>query len=514
MQFFDDLVARATYGPGNLEWLHLLTNEWQIIADAGYCDLMLWVPRYQADQPLNLGQPLPQQTSFVCLAQIRPTTTHTVFHQDWVGQDLPGPLQEEAISSWNKQTQAQIQDQENLTDISLDTELIPLIRNGRPLALLTVHREESKHRRRPKAERVHRDISHHLIQMAARGAWPDFSAPVGASNGNPRVSDGLIMLDTEGFVTYASPNALSIYKRINFKGELLGSCLLEATRPLIQAGEKADETLPLVLSGRMPWRSEIKARRASIAFRAIPLRQFSRWGEQRYGALLLCRDVTEMRRREMEMMSKDATIREIHHRVKNNLQTVSALLRLQSRRMESKEAREGLEQAMRRVSTIAMVHDALSQGLNQQVDFDDLIGRQFHLAAELASPGQHVSTQIEGSFGQLPSQVATPLALVINEVVANAVEHGLAGRTGQVLLACQHEQTPEGGRSMRVTISDDGAGISPQKIAELERGTGKTGLGTQIVKTLVSSELEGTIGWSARPEGGTQVTIQLPLSEG
>ena len=78
------------------------------------------------------------------------------------------------------------------------------------------------------------------------------------------------------------------------------------------------------------------------------------------------------------LLSKDATIREIHHRVKNNLQTVSALLRLQSRRMTTDEARQGLEQAMRRVATIATVHEALSQGLTQNVDFDELIERQFH----------------------------------------------------------------------------------------------------------------------------------------
>ena len=94
----------------------------------------------------------------------------------------------------------------------------------------------------------------------------------------------------------------------------------------------------------------------------------------------------------MELVTKDATIREIHHRVKNNLQTVAALLRMQSRRMVSDEAKQGLEQAMRRVATIALVHETLSQGLTQSVDFDELIGRQFRLSAEVASPSQQVKT--------------------------------------------------------------------------------------------------------------------------
>lgn len=513
MSLTETLERSGAYGPGDIEWLHLLTNEWQIIADTGYCDLMLWAPDSETTGGfLSLSQALPAETSFISLAQIRPSTTHTVFHTDLVGRSLHRALRERAIASWNSQTPKTLNDESNLTDITLETEFIPLIRNNRPVALLSVHRESLGTRKRQKAERAYRDVSHHLLQMVSRGAWPEFSAPVGTAHGNPRVSDGLMMLDTDGRVTYASPNALSIYKRLKFSGDMIGKSLLEVTRSLLPAGEKADETLPLVLTGRMPWRAEIKAQRKNVSFRAIPLRRFSRLGEERYGAVLLCRDVTELRSRELEMMSKDATIREIHHRVKNNLQTVSALLRLQARRMTTVEAKEGLEQAMRRVATIALVHEALSQGLTQDVDFDDLIGRQFRLAAELASPGQQVETLVEGSFGRLPSQIATPLALVINEVVANAVEHGLAGETGTVTLKCQHYYSESQEHSLTVTVADTGAGIDDRKIRELEEGASTTGLGTQIVKTLVSSELNGTIHWASMPQGGTLVTIEVALA--
>lgn len=510
MTLTEVLTKTGAYGPGDIEWLHLLTNEWQIIADTGYCDLLLWIPDEEtvSDQ-FSLTQSLPPSTGFVSIAQIRPSSTHTVFYQDLVGVPLIKELVDRAVASWNSQTPKTVKDEQYLTDIVLDAEFFPLIRNGRTVALLSVHRESLGTRKRQKAERVYRDVSHHLLLMVSRGAWPEFSAPVGTAHGNPRVSDGLITVDTDGRVTYASPNALSIYKRLNFEGDLIGKSLLEVTRTLLPSGEKADETLPLVLTGRMPWRAEIKANRKSITFRAIPLRHFSRLGEERYGAVILCRDVTELRHREQEMMSKDATIREIHHRVKNNLQTVSALLRLQSRRMTTLEAKEGLEQAMRRVATIALVHEALSQGLNQEVDFDELIGRQFRLAAELASPGQHVETVIQGSFGMLPSQVATPLALVINEVVANAVEHGLAGEAGTVTLGCKHLYDERQNHSIVVSVQDSGEGISHQKIQELEEGASTTGLGTQIVKTLVSSELNGSIHWSTADGGGTLVTIEV-----
>src|SRR5207248_11474166 len=95
----------------------------------------------------------------------------------------------------------------------------------------------------------------------------------------------------------------------------------------------------------------------------------------RTGALVLVRDVTELRHRERELITTDATIREIHHRVKNNLQTVAALLRLQARRMDSVQGREALNEAVRRVGSIAIVHETLSQNLDERVEFDDIADR-------------------------------------------------------------------------------------------------------------------------------------------
>ncbi|HSL36086.1 MAG TPA: histidine kinase dimerization/phosphoacceptor domain -containing protein, partial [Arthrobacter sp.] len=308
-------------------------------------------------------------------------------------------------------------------------------------------------------------------------------------------------LDAEGIVQYASPNGVSAFRRLGDGESLEGRSLAEVTAGLLRDRRMVDETLPLVVTGRMPWRSEIESRGVSLSLRAIPLRD----EQQRFGALVLCRDVSELRRREMELVTKDATIREIHHRVKNNLQTVAALLRMQSRRMVSDEAKQGLEQAMRRVATIALVHETLSQGLTQSVDFDELIGRQFRLSAEVASPSQQVKTARSGLFGELPSDFATPLALVINELVTNAVEHGLEGRTGTVWLIADRSESEDGEELLTVTVADDGVGIPATPYVE--------GLGLQIVRTLVTSELGGSIQWKAREGGGTAVQIVLSLAK-
>ena len=268
----------------------------------------------------------------------------------------------------------------------------------------------------------------------------------------------------------------------------------------------------------MPWRGELEAGNVSVTLRAIPLRQ----GPSRTGALLLCRDVTELRRRDLQLVSKDATIREIHHRVKNNLQTVSALLRLQSRRMTSDEAKHGLQQAMRRVSSIARVHESLSHDISEGVDFDELIRHQVKLAVETASSTQSVRTEVHGRFGMLPSKCATSMALVINEVAANAVQHGLKDRDGTVSMVVDRlpdivNDAGDVRRVIEVTVSDDGWGMGDTVIEESgasafrQAGEGE-GLGMQIVRTLVASELDGKIRWQPREGGGTSVVIQAQFA--
>ncbi|MFW0108503.1 sensor histidine kinase [Rothia sp. P7181] len=498
-------IYSENLSPRDSEWLHLLLGDWQIIADAAHGDLVLWLP--QSIEP-------PHQ--FMSVAQVRPSTVHTLFHRDMVNKTMYEDLVPHAEQAWSQKTVKKFSHILPETGTRTNTCMVPLMREERVIALLTVHTELFDARIPPKVELMCQKFSMDLLQMVTRGAWPEFTAPVGSSRGNPRVSDGVITLDAEGKVLFASPNAASTYKRLGLKEELEDTRLVDKTRELIPCGEKADETLPLVLTGRMPWRGEVRANNTSVTFRAIPLRRPTALGEERYGAVLLCRDVTELRRRELEMMTKDATIREIHHRVKNNLQTVSALLRLQSRRMHTEEAKQGLEEAMRRVATIALVHETLSQGLTQSVDFDELIQRQFRFAAELASPGQEVRTVLEGSFGELPSQFATPLALIINEIVANAVEHGLAGQAGTVILRGERGHNKAHEDTLRITITDDGVGMGDTSIPASDNAGSLTisndeGLGMQIVRTLVASELNGSIRWRPAEPQGTEVVIDAVL---
>ncbi|MDJ0356438.1 sensor histidine kinase [Paenarthrobacter sp. PH39-S1] len=484
--FTDPIREHANLGPGDAEWLHLLVGDWQLVADLAFADLALWFP-----QP-DIG--------YVSLAHVRPSTTHTVFHSDFVGDPIRSDLLPLVGKAWDSQVIERSGDTSGWnTDMAMRVEAVPMVRNGRTLAVVTTHMDLSSSRMPSRLELTYRQCAYDLLRMGTLGLWPDFASPTGSRRGAPRVGDGLIRLDAEGIVQYASPNGVSAYRRLGDAESLEGRSLAEVTTGLLKDRRMVDETLPLVVTGRMPWRTEIESRGVSLSLRAIPLRD----SHERFGAVVLCRDVSELRRREQELVTKDATIREIHHRVKNNLQTVAALLRMQSRRMQSEEGKQGLEQAMRRVGTIALVHETLSQGLAQSVDFDELIGRQFRLSAEVASPAQRVRTEREGVFGELPSDFATPLALVINELVTNAVDHGLQGREGTVWLKANRSVNDAGEEILNIWVSDDGVGLPEGPYSE--------GLGLQIVRTLVTSELGGSIRWSPRDGGGTTVELEMAL---
>ena len=204
--------------------------------------------------------------------------------------------------------------------------------------------------------------------------------------------------------------------------------------------------------------------------------------------------------RSRALVSKDATIREIHHRVKNNLQAVSALLRLQARRVDDPNASAAIEEAVRRVASIAVVHETLSTSHKDSVTFDDVVSKIASNAIELSPRSKEVEIIRSGEFGEISSIVATPLALVITELIHNALEHGLAIEGSKVEITAHRS-----GRTMRVLIADDGIGLPVD--FNLEK---KTSLGLQIVRTLTSHELAGTIEFS-RLKKGTEIELRFEL---
>ncbi len=488
MSTLSDLVyAQAQASEADVEWLHRLAGDGQLLADLAFADIVIWVPT--------------PDDSFVAIAHTRPSGAATLFYRDIVGDRVRPQWRTQVRDAYMRAEIVDSASPDWFEETPTRVRAVPIVRERardgvqHVVGVLTRHTNLGEARTPSRQQITFNDCADDLFGMVASGDFPDLAAPTSPRRGAPRASDGLIRVDVDGVTTFASPNALSAFNRLGFDEELEGESLLEVTTGILPKGRQFDESLPIVMAGRAPWRADIEARGVTVSLRTIPLKD----NGHRIGAIVLCRDVTEIRHQEQELITKDATIREIHHRVKNNLQTVASLLRIQSRRTHSDEARDALTHAMRRVSAIAVVHDTLSEGLAQNVDFDDVFDRVLKLVAEVAaSPNTRARTRKTGTFGTLPSEYATPLALALTELVTNAVEHGLVDQEGEVEIIAERTEDQLG-----VKVRDTGVGLPEGQVGR--------GLGTQIVRTLIQGELSGTIDWHTMVGSGTEVTIEIPM---
>ncbi|GAA2094311.1 sensor histidine kinase [Actinomadura alba] len=489
MPTLTDLVRNQTdLDDTDLEWLHALVSDWQLLADLSFADLVLWVP--------VRGTAADAVPGWLCVAQMRPTTGPTAYPQDLVGKVVRNGRRGLIDVAWRERRIVREGDPEWGSGIPVREESIPVRRGDKILGIIQRSTNLSSARTPSRLELTYLQSASDLAQMISDGRFP---APDAAANlvRSPRVGDGLLRLDQAGVVTYASPNAQSAFRRLGLATDLVGTSLGETAAALSHTGEPLEESLVVSLSGRAPREVEVECNGSVVQLRIIPLLV----NDTRIAAIALLRDVTELRWRDRELMSKDATIREIHHRVKNNLQTVAALLRLQARRLQVPEARDALDEAVRRVGSIAIVHETLSHTPEELVDFDDIADRVITMAGEVSSPEAQVTPKRTGSFGVLPSMIATPLAMVLTELLQNALEHGLPQRDGLLEVVASR-----GEERLSVVVADDGRGFPIDFDVE-----SATSLGLQIVRTLIVGELGGSLEFQPRPGGGTEVHLDLPL---
>ena len=461
MSTLGDLLAEHTELPGSaVDHLHALVGEWQLLADLSFGDLLMWVPR--------------DDGNLICVAQCRPNTASTMLIADAVGTVVA----EEGLLG-----------------------AVPVRCCGEVVALLTRQSAGDGRRTSSRLEKAYLDCAATLLDMVSEGTFPNVGQ-VAMSRSSPRVGDGFIRLDVDGVVGYASPNALSAYHRMGLATDLEGHNLVALTRPLIsdpfEARELADH-IGESLAGGPAMRLEVDAGGATVLIRTLPLVV----GGASTGAAVLVRDVTEVKRRDRALLSKDATIREIHHRVKNNLQTVAALLRLQARRTDNAQGREALLESVRRVAAIAQVHEALSISVDEEVNLDDVVDRILPIMNDVARVDAPIRISREGALGVLDADRATALVMVVTELVQNAIEHafGPADKGGRVVIRADRSA-----RALDIVVSDDGRGLPEGfSLEESDR------LGLQIVRTLLAAELDGTLGMRARPGGGTDVVLRVPI---
>ena len=440
----------------------------QLVADLGYGDVALAVR---------------EGDTLRVIADSRPMTAVAAVATSRVGRALSVHDEPEAYASLHHGEAVPGERRRTTRGIQYVTSAYPV---GDPVVGVLVRDLTAQVADDPGAmEREFMALADDLLAVLGRGPL------VSVRTGEPfattrRAGDGVMRVDAAGRIVYASPNAVNIMRLAGVEGAL------RDTDALRMPGG-ADAVAP-VLASAGALESEIAAAGRVLLFRSIAIA---------HGAAVLVEDITEARQREAELKVKEATIREVHHRVKNNLQTISALLRIQERRSDSPEASRALAEAVERVSSMAVVHELLSASTDETVDFAEAARTVVDMVRQgLAGRSGDVTVTVEGTTGEVPASTATSLALVTAELVHNAIEHGIVPR-GEGHVSVTMRRTPS---ELRLTVHDDGVGLP----ADFDL-TASSNLGLEIVRTIVEQDLRGTLDF--RSAKGTTVAVSVPVEE-
>ncbi len=467
--------------------LRRLVGSWAPMADLSFSDLLLF----------GRTDPAVPDAELVVLGQVRPATAQTLYVDDQIGRLIPieqRPLIRQAFETGEVH-------EEEIELLTLGRRVritaIPVLHDGDVLAVVSRESRQLEDRLPSELEWTYLDVFQRLSQMMADGTFP-FPFEDAVSEESPRVGDGALVLEAGTRVTFSSPNAVSALHRAGYHGRIVDRRLedLGFDGGLIESAYKL----------QVPILSELeRGDNVTILTRILPLIADGTVT----GALVLMRDVSDLRRRDRMLVSMDATIKEIHHRVKNNLQTVSSLLRIQGRRLESPEAKTAIDESVRRIQSIAIIHEMLAASGGDEVALTEVIQPITSMAeSSLVSSDRPIRFRLVGEGPTLSASKASSLAVVITELLQNAIEHGFPPGTDGGAVTVELVNGPT---ELRVRVHDDGVGVHD----DFDVAT-SGGLGLTIISTLISGELGGAlkIKPATGPQRGTVAEVRVTIGDG
>ena len=307
----------------------------------------------------------------------------------------------------------------------------------------------------------------------------------------PKIQDGFLILDSMGRIMYANDMAAGLCfvldKEAEDRKNIVGRVMVHW--PLV---EKIMET------GR-PASGEEEAGGITISAWGLPLLLQGKV----YRTILILTDVTAVREKEQQILVKNSVIKEIHHRVKNNLNTIAGILRMQSRRAENEETKEALRRAVDRILGISQIHEILARQSGENVDWHELLSRLCRLSLDSLTTASHVKlvTDLETAPIIITSEKAVTLAIAVNELIHNALDHGFANRPQGNLTITERREAG----NLCISIQNDG------NLLPKDFGNRQYDLGLQIVTTLVEIELKGKFTFG-NEDGHVVAHIRCPMS--
>ena len=395
-------------------------------------------------------------------------------------------------------------------NLKLTTNESPIVQKVHPIrnaeekviGALSIETNLLEHERHHRRSRVFQQALRLLQQMVLRAEL------AGAQNVSPfGEHDGIMVLDEQKRIRYMSGIATNLYRKMGYVESLIGkrvSSLRTADHNLASiAIEKGRCIEQEVQEGNRVW---IKKAIPLTTWEGQPAhwRKFLLWPTRNsrppYQVMLTIHDETEARYRERELKVKSAMIQEVHHRVKNNLQTIIALLRMSARRAHSEETRLALQEGINRIMSVAVIHEFLAHQESQVINIREVSQRIINQMQQgVLDPEKQIRLDLRGPNVYLPARQATACAMVINELLQNAVEHGYERRSvGTVSV-----RLIDKGDEVTITIQDDGVGLP----ADFDREHAES-LGLQIVQALVEHDLRGQ--FELKGGDGVQAVVSFP----
>lgn len=296
------------------------------------------------------------------------------------------------------------------------------------------------------------------------------------------LDSAVIMIDMSGFITYRNLRAKELFKAMGYVRDILGQNYRNVhffrSKELKESGYEEVQIHDKYLRSRI-----VAVNQAGIAF------------------AVFLNDITSDKETAKELILKSIAVQEMHHRVKNSLQTILSLINLQMRRSESEEVRANMRVISERIQTIATTHQLLAQNVSSgKVSLRGVLNNIANNVVRSQTTACQIRLTAVGDDFEVDSDIATTVAIVVNELLQNAIEHAFPDRKqGSVEIEINRKSASYA----TITVRDDGIGV---------RSNEPGNLGSRIVRSMVKDKLRGSIDIEGS-DSGTTAKISFPIFE-
>lgn len=301
-------------------------------------------------------------------------------------------------------------------------------------------------------------------------------------NQNPihHITDGIIIFNNRGISTYVNPVAENLYSKLGYIDDLIGIDF----NNLVLDGKRFNE----IKSKRFVSSSEVYIGELTLEVKYAIMKQRN---IEVVGMIMVIRDISDVKAKEKELILKSVAIKEIHHRVKNNLQTIASLLRLQSRRIDNETVKVAFNESISRILSIAVTHEILAKQGVDDVDIRTILSRIKNSVIDYSvQRNKNIKIEISGDSLDIDSDKASSIALVVNELIQNSLQYAFVGRDEGLI----EVNIQRGSMYSNISIIDNGVGFD---MKSARPGS----LGFNIVKSIVKDKLHGQINIQSNSKG-------------